>query len=426
MRSLEFLQAAPKAPGSFDRSVPLEQTLALIPQLRARYGITRIAEITYLDRIGIPVMSAIVPHTPDEISVYSGKGATRESARVGAVMEAVERQVTAAANLPAVERDADAVLTALNPDRHEWWPKGIQLPVVSGVDLLSGDAIDVPQAWVQWPWLGEHVIFGSSTNGLATGNSMAEAVYHAVCELVERHLWAIGHAQGHLRPRAMISRFVGRDLESNPVLVDDPSAAEIELPTGFAAVDALVERITRAGLMLQLRVVEREPLPILVLATIADRAGGPSAAHTGQGCSWSPEHAAIRALTEAAQTRVSDFLGAREDVWRHDEPTVPSGGERRTFNVPYGRWHYDAPSPVRTLQSFADRSTRDVAGDVALLAAALRRTDAGPVVIVDLSPPDLPLHVVRAIAPRLESPVSGIRHGPAVRAILDLDITLNP
>lgn len=416
----ELTRPAPKAPGSFDRCVPLEQTLALIPQLRERYGITRIADITHLDRIGIPVMSAIVPDSPDIISVYNGKGPTRESALAGAVMEAVERQAAADPHLPVFIREAEAVLAAIDPDGHELFRGSEQVPVVAGIDLFSGGAIDVPLALVQFPWDGEFVTEGTSTNGLAAGNSFCEAVYHALCELLERHLWAIAHALGHLRPLAMLSRFAGGEI-SVPGLIDDPSATEIELPTGSAAVDTLIERVQGAGLTVALRAFERAPFPILMVATIADHAGGESAAHGGHGCSLSPEHAAIRAITEAAQSRAADFLAAREDLCHHDATDMPDYGVPRWFGVPSGRWYYDAPAPRRGLASFADRSTDDVAVDVALLVEALREADSGPVAIVDLSPQDLPAHVVRAVAPRFESRLSYGRLGPAVRSILDLE-----
>jgi ribosomal protein S12 methylthiotransferase accessory factor len=354
------------------------------------------------------------------MSIYNGKGTTRESALAGAVMEAVERQAAAVPSLPVFMRDLETTLDAIDSGGREHSRQGEPVEVVAGFDLLSGDAIDVPLALVQFPWPGEPVIFGDSTNGLAAGNSVAEAVYHAVCELLERHLFAVAHARGHLRPRAIVSRFAN-GASSVPIFFDDPAAIEIELPTGSDAVDALVERIQRAGLALRLRAFDWEPFPILILATIADHAGGAAAAHTGYGCSWSPEHAAIRALTEAAQSRAADFLAAREDLCRHDEPHLPRYGARRGFGVPFGLWYYDAPAPRYALRSFTDRSTNDVAGDVALLVGALRQAGSGPVAIVDLSPEDIPVHVVRAVAPALESPVSRGRYGPTVRDILNLD-----
>ncbi|HVA26939.1 MAG TPA: hypothetical protein VNF68_02100, partial [Candidatus Baltobacteraceae bacterium] len=76
---------------SFDRCVSLERTLSLIPELRRRFGITRIGDTTLLDRTNIPTACAVVPISPDALSVYNGKGLTREAAVASAVMEAAER-----------------------------------------------------------------------------------------------------------------------------------------------------------------------------------------------------------------------------------------------------------------------------------------------------------------------------------------------
>ena len=53
-------------------------------------GITRVADITGMDRIGIPVYAAIRPDSKS-LAVDSGKGITREQAKCSAVMEAIER-----------------------------------------------------------------------------------------------------------------------------------------------------------------------------------------------------------------------------------------------------------------------------------------------------------------------------------------------
>lgn len=382
MPACDLLQPATKTPGSFDRCVSLEQTLALIPQLRERYGITRIADITHLDRIGIPVISAIVPESPDLISTYNGKGTTRESALAGAVMEAVERQTAAAPAIDSFVRDG--------------------CEMVEGYDLISEERSIVPLGAVACPWRGAPLEKRASTDGLAAGNTFAEAVYHALAELAERHLWLTSRELGHLRPREIVSGFAGGPV-SLPNFVDDPVAPNVALPTGSAVVDGLVNNIHGAGLVLRLRAFELEPFPILLIATIGDPAGGPSAAHTGFGCSWSPVHAAVRAITEAAQSRAADFQAAREDLRRHDDTSVPAYGPRRAAGLPIGRWYYDAPAPTRSLSSFADHSTNDITRDTHALVSALRCADVNRAVIVDLSPPDGTVHVVRAVIPALKT-----------------------
>ena len=74
------------------RASPLEATLARIEPLVPAAGITRVADITSLDRIGIPVFSCIRPTAMDgAITVYNGKGATIEESRISAIMEGIER-----------------------------------------------------------------------------------------------------------------------------------------------------------------------------------------------------------------------------------------------------------------------------------------------------------------------------------------------
>ena len=71
---------------------PLEETLARIEPKVPAAGITRVADITNLDRIGIPVFSCIRPTAEaGAITVYNGKGATVEESRISAIMEGIER-----------------------------------------------------------------------------------------------------------------------------------------------------------------------------------------------------------------------------------------------------------------------------------------------------------------------------------------------
>ena len=67
------------------RAAPLDETLARIEPKVPAAGITRVADITNLDRIGIPVFSCIRPTAEaGAITVYNGKGATvEESTDIG-------------------------------------------------------------------------------------------------------------------------------------------------------------------------------------------------------------------------------------------------------------------------------------------------------------------------------------------------------
>ena len=69
----------------------LKDTLSDIEPICMRIGVTRICDITYLDRLFIPNYCSVLPGTEDSIWVYSGKGPTKLHAKVSALMESIER-----------------------------------------------------------------------------------------------------------------------------------------------------------------------------------------------------------------------------------------------------------------------------------------------------------------------------------------------
>jgi ribosomal protein S12 methylthiotransferase accessory factor len=66
-----------------------EQTLEIITPRLMDYGITRLADVTGLDSLGVPVVMAVRPLAAT-LSVAQGKGVTLELAKVSAAMECIE------------------------------------------------------------------------------------------------------------------------------------------------------------------------------------------------------------------------------------------------------------------------------------------------------------------------------------------------
>ncbi|MEO1103156.1 MAG: YcaO-like family protein, partial [Pseudomonadota bacterium] len=81
------------------RAVTPDETWQRISPLLPVFGISRVAGITGLDRIGIPVFTAVRPNGRS-LSVFQGKGLTRQAARVSAVMEAFETWCAETIELP--------------------------------------------------------------------------------------------------------------------------------------------------------------------------------------------------------------------------------------------------------------------------------------------------------------------------------------
>jgi ribosomal protein S12 methylthiotransferase accessory factor len=413
---------APKAAGLHDRELSTAYALESIARLRNRFRITRVCETTRLDRTGVPTVCAIVPESLDDISIYNGKGITREQALIGAVMEAVERQTAAMCDIPSHERKPTDLHRGIDVRacglRDGYAEREISF--VPAWDALSGEPIDVPKALVQMPWRGDCPFPVTHTSGLAAGFTMMEAVYHALFELVERHLWALVHARAHLRPQHMLSKFFASiGAGSAPdTLCDDP-VIEIRTPTGDADVDGLCQRIDAAGLRLRLVAMGQPGFPIAVLASLHERAYGTETLHTGCGCSWSPGHACVRAITEAVQSRVADIQGARENIVRFSDPATRFTGHTRRRNaLPHGRWYFDGPSVLVDFGEIADRSSDDLAEEFQRLLAVVA-TVATRVAVVDLSPPSGRYSVVRVIVPELESTAIDGRLGASAQAIVE-------
>ena len=73
------------------RELPLNETLRRARGMARGLGISRVTDITRLDRVGVPVYVSIRPGAqPGSLCVNAGKGMHPLEAQVGAYMEAIE------------------------------------------------------------------------------------------------------------------------------------------------------------------------------------------------------------------------------------------------------------------------------------------------------------------------------------------------
>ncbi len=405
------------AEGSVDRCRPLAEMLRLVPELCRRFDITRIADLTHLDRARLPVMNAIVPRSADAISTYNGKGPTRDHAIVGAVMEAVERQAAACepgdmTSFAGSQHAGDRV--GFDALRCEFSPVE-PIPYVRGIDLATLAPVWIPQGAVTMPFSGDRLYRRSTTNGLASGSSLVEATHHALLEVIERHLFSLTHARAHIVPRLSLGDFFGTYEGSwTHEMIDDPICTRLAFPTGNHALDERASTIRRAGLDLSIVVVAERALPTLAVAVVSEAAT--KRAHLGMACSFSSLHAASRALDEAVQSRLGDTSGGREDLTPIGAPG--SAFTSRYADVPSGRWFFDAPHVDVDLAALPEESCGDLTREIRLALRALRDARIGSAYAVDLTPRGCPVAVVRVVAPLLESSVVDGRIGPMVETLL--------
>jgi|HigsolmetaAR203D_1030402.scaffolds.fasta_scaffold00064_81 ribosomal protein S12 methylthiotransferase accessory factor len=282
----------------------------LLPRLSV-LGITRIGDITGLDRIGIPVVQAVRPLGLAN-AVTQGKGRDRDAAAVSAIMEAAEqffaeridrlRPVRASAEKLGVAHELFA--RHVLPNAPANWPR-IETAWTRATDLLTGGPAWLPlemvhTAYVEPPVASDGLFFASTT-GLAAAFSERAAVLHGLLECLERDAVARAH-----RVHGFFQRF----------RIDPGTAGDAEL-------EELVERVRAAGLhcafwsapgmagvpVVWCQVMEDGSLPLITPYPADGFAADPD-----------PVSAARRALLEAAQSRLAAISGARDDITRASFP----------------------------------------------------------------------------------------------------------
>ncbi|NYT04877.1 MAG: YcaO-related McrA-glycine thioamidation protein [Methanomicrobiales archaeon] len=361
------------------RAVAPETTLARAEAVLPRAGITRVADITNLDRIGIPVFSSIRPTAENgAISVYNGKGATPLEARVSAVMEGIERYCGEVRDHPVFTGSYDDIAgdrNALDPadlilpaasDR------GQELPWVSGWDIVADEEIAVPAHAVFHPLGHPSRLFRTNTNGLASGNTREEAVFHALMEVIERDAWSLVEATRNTGPR----------VDS----IDEGIGADLLRRFRDASVDVVIKDIT-------------SDIGIPTIAAVADDVllQDPALLTIGMGSHTNAAIALLRALTEVAQSRLTQIHGAREDTTEAD--FRKKLGYERTKRL--NRYWFDGRGEV-AFSSIASFDSDDFLTDIRHVLALLGRAGLDRVIAVDLTREEIGIPVVRVIVPGLE------------------------
>ncbi|WP_437991648.1 YcaO-like family protein [Sorangium sp. So ce145] len=385
------------------RRISPADTLARVRPLLRRLGITRIADVTGLDSIGIPVVMVCRPNARS-ISVSQGKGLDLEAARASGVMESIEQWHAehilrpmvfgTAAELAATRRLVDLAglprlaIGAFQPHRKLLW--------LDGVDLFDGAPRALPLEVVTTDYTSPRPpgsgCFLTTSTGLASGNDALEATLHGLYEVIERDAVAIWRAGGaEVRRRTRIALDTVDDLDCR----------------------ALLRRFERAGVAVGAWDATSDiGLPVVV-AEIADRDPDPCHAlcvSGGQGCHRSRAIALARALTEAAQSRLTAISGARDDIV---EPSLQR--VREADRIAAALAELEAPA-ARSFAELPDAVSDSFDDDLAAVLGALRGAGLAQAVAVDLSRPELGVAVVRVVVPGLESMWNAPGYAPGPRA----------
>jgi ribosomal protein S12 methylthiotransferase accessory factor len=326
-----------------------------VDALQSALGVTRVARVTGLDRSGVEVACAVRP-LGHVLQVCNGKGERWEEARASALSEAAE--------LWAAERPRDLIYGAARDLPDAWEPEDLVAPRLwsgatriawrSARDLFTGRRVLVPAQAVYCPPRGGPPLGPAairwSTNGMGAHPARSAALRHALLESIERDQLA------RALPRGWTAQAIARrKLDVRGV--------------------SLWQRLRDAKL--EAHVFDLSGVLPVAGVILVDLEEGPVPVTAGYACALRPADAVHGAMLEAAQSRVTDVHGAREDVTPADRPSMRA--LRRAC---------ERARPRRSLRSMP--SARDVREGV-----RGRR-----VAVVELA--QKPLHVIKVFAPGLQ------------------------
>ena len=160
-------------------------------------GITRIANVTGLDRIGIPVTVVCRPNSRS-VATSQGKGTSLAAAKASGLMEAIETYLAEHIMLPLKHASFEemrythalAEIDGLPAVKNSNFGHYSRILWIEGINLLNESSVWLPYELVHTdytrPMPPGSGSFMASSNGLASGNDLSEAISHAICEVVER------------------------------------------------------------------------------------------------------------------------------------------------------------------------------------------------------------------------------------------------
>ncbi|GAC1337852.1 MAG: YcaO-like family protein [Candidatus Dormibacteria bacterium] len=365
------------------RAVAPEVTWERIRRILPEAGITRVADVTQLDRIGIPTFQAVRPASRN-LCVSQGKGLTPILARVSAAMESIELWHAEEPRLVSRRERVGEILPELGYAME-------QLPLRAHhvlhddlvLDWVAAERLDGSSSWLPHATLPidftireewEPPLFLRSSNGLASGNTWEEAVLHAVYEVVERD---------------------GVDPLRHLPVADWPliEPASIQTPAARRLLDKL------AACDVEVAVVEATSVPGIPCYEAHIWSSDYPRQCRGSGAHLDPDVALCRALTEAAQSRLTMVAGARDDFSADNyEQSADLGAPRPAL---FGL------TPTRVFATPDTGVTGHLANDLALVAERIRAGSSAQPLVVDLSREGMPVRVVRVIAPGMRFTVTG-------------------
>jgi thioglycine synthase len=393
-----ILNRCPKVSMSGIRVIPPEETLKRVLPLLEKAGMDPVEDITDRDNIGIPVYSVYRKNTAKgTFGNYNGKGATPEQAKASAVMEAMERYSAELRDddeivLGTVQqvRDNGPMIEPVDlilPARVMLGVENENIAWTTGYDLIQGEEVWVPACAVYYPYYpdGDLQLFRFHTNGIASGNTIEEAILHAMFEVIERDAWSIAEAF---------------DRTNADIIIDDENSVP----------GKLLKQFEENGVKIHLKDLTSDlGIPTIGASSDDIATKDPELLNIGVGTHLDPMIAATRALTEVAQSRTTHKHGLKVNA-NLVKVTKEMGYDK--IKAVNRLWYSDSGKSVK-LSEMENLATPYVRDDIEVVLGRLVDCGFERAVVADLTRPEINVPTVRMIIPGMEvSTMDSEREGP--------------
>ena len=427
--------------GALTRVRSIKDTLTEIIPLCTKIGVTRISDITFMDRLYIPNYSAILPGTEDSIWVYSGKGPTKAHAKASALMEAIERYSSLSSTYPRtfiqgsylqLSKSYNKVLhpaEVVEPVNQEYDDKDAIMDFLPGFDLLTNEKVLVPADIALYRYSPKSPAICAfshfHTNGLASGNVLEEAICHALCEVIERDAVSIADLCASSIPYNILEKIIDslkkEDKDGYPVIripaedkfVDDssifPDVDISEIAEESEPIKCLVKRFTDAGISLLIKDITEKDIGISTFVASSIEWITRDYGYFAKGYGTHPDAriALIRAITEVSQTRAANIQGARDDLkkiqYKENDEIYKRKWQFMPASSSFTRQNDNNDKNIVKFSDIKTHMNKDILDDINLILCSLKKSGLKRAIIVDLTNHNIGIPVVRAIVPGLET-----------------------
>ena len=368
------------------RSHTPEQTLEKINPFLKDMGITRVANLTGLDDIGIPVIGVSRPNSKS-LATSQGKGHSVNAAKASGMMESIEGFHAENIDLKTVTESyknlnhkIDISRLAMSCERE--FSEDIIIPWVRCLRIDNEDTVWLPYELIHAdftvPVPDNHGYFIADSNGLASGNTILEAINHGLYEVIERDclaLWQLTPHELHHEKRVNLDT------------INDEFLNNI--------INKLKQKNIHVGIW---NITSDACIPTFICKILSDNNTGIRPAY-GSGTHLNKNIALSRAITEAAQSRVTFIAGARDDQYHEIYENEISDGvyslwldELRTVNN----------KPIECFESIPMIDFETLEDDRDYVIAQLSKIGLKDAYYANLTKQEFNIPVVKVVVPGLE------------------------